>query len=229
MPYGEGPLFHDRHDAGRRLAQVLIPYKGTKDAIILALPRGGVVIGYELSRALHLPLDVFVTRKLGTPGNPELAMGALTETGYRHLNTDIIQSFGVSPVELEEEVQRQQQEIERRIKQYRKDKSLPPLSGRTVLLVDDGIATGATFYASLEALRVLKVHRLVAAAPVAPPNVRSELGARADEAVILETPQPFFGIGQFYQDFTQMEDEAVVHLLERSHAELQKAESTDES
>ncbi|MES4786572.1 MAG: phosphoribosyltransferase [Nitrospiraceae bacterium] len=227
MPYGEGPLFHDRHDAGRRLAQVLIPYKGTKDAIILALPRGGVVIGYELSRTLHLPLDVFVTRKLGTPGNPELAMGALTETGYRHLNTDIIQSFGVSPVELEEEVQRQRQEIERRIKQYRKDKSLPPLSGRTVLLVDDGIATGATFYASLAALRALNAGRLVAAVPVAPINVPGELRSKVEEAIILGTPDLFFGIGQFYEDFAQVRDEEVIALLEKAHAVVGKTGSTE--
>lgn len=209
-------LFQDRHDAGRRLARALGGYKQAKDTIILALPRGGVVVAVEISLALELPMDVFVTRKLGTPGNPELAMGALAETGYRHLNADIIQQFNVSNSELEDEVRRQHEEINRRIQRYRRGRPLPPLANRTVILVDDGIATGATFYASLTALRESGVRHMVVAVPVAPPHVPRELRSQADEVVILETPAVFFGIGQFYADFAQVNDDEVIGCLEES-------------
>jgi putative phosphoribosyl transferase len=209
-------VFQDRQDAGRQLAQVLGRYKTAKNNIILALPRGGVVVGLELSLALGLPMDVLVTRKLGTPGNPELAMGALAEIGYRHLNTDIIEQFNVSDSELEDEVRRQQDEITRRIQRYRRGEALPALAGRTVILVDDGIATGATFYASVGALRACRVRRLIAAVPVAPSRVPLDLRSQVDEINILETPALFFGIGQFYADFAQVSDEEVVECLERS-------------
>lgn len=213
-------IYRDRHDAGRLLAQALIRYKGAKDTLVLALPRGGVVVGYEVSLALQLPLDVLVTRKLGTPGNPELAMGALAETGYRHLNPDVIRSYGVLHRQLDEEVQRQQKEIDRRIERYRGGRDLPALKNQTVILVDDGIATGATFYASLGALRTSEVARLVAAVPVAPPHAISELKAVVDEVVILQTPEVFFGIGQFYEDFAQVEDEEVIACMEKVRAVL---------
>jgi putative phosphoribosyl transferase len=191
-------LSQNRHDAGRQLAQALGGYKGAQDTIILALPRGGAVVGLEISLALGLPMDVLVTRKLGNSGNSKLAMGALAETRYRHLNADIIQQFNVCEAELQEEVRRQHEEINRQIQQYRRGQPLPSLSTRTVILVDDGIATGATFYASLAALRAGSVRRLIAAVPVAPPRVLSELQPQVDEAVILEMPTLFFGIGQFY-------------------------------
>lgn len=210
------PLFLDRHDAGRRLAHALIHYKEASDTLILALPRGGVVVGYEISRELHLPLEVLVTRKLGAPGNPELAMGALSETGYRHLNPEVLLSFGVSSGQLEEEVQLQQQEIARRVERYRRGRPLPPMTGRSVILVDDGVATGATFYASVAALRTLNVRRLVAAIPVASTQVRSDLLSKVDEVVILETPMSFAAIGQFYLDFSQVTDEEVTACLERT-------------
>jgi putative phosphoribosyl transferase len=209
-------LFQDRHDAGRQLARALGRYKGAQDTIILALPRGGVVVGLEISLALGLPMDVLVTRKLGTPGNPELAMGALAETGYRHLNTDIIEQFSVSQSELEEEVQRQYDEINRRIQRYRRGQTLPSLADRAVILVDDGIATGATFYASLGALRACRVRRLIAAVPVAPPRVPVELRSQVNEIIILETPALFFGIGQFYAEFAQVDDDEVFECLEES-------------
>lgn len=221
-------MFQDRHDAGRRLAQALIRYKDAKDTLVLALPRGGVVVGYEVSLVLHLPLDVLVTRKLGAPGNPELAMGALTETGYRHLNADVLQDYGVSSVQLEEEVRRQQREIDRRIERYRQGRARPPVTGQTVILVDDGIATGATFYASLGALRAANVARLVAAVPVSPPHIPSDLQAKVDEVVILETPGLFFGIGQFYLDFAQVEDEEVLACLDKARAALKgNADASD--
>lgn len=214
----EGCLFEDRHDAGRQLAQALIQYREARDTIVLALPRGGVVVAYEISLALHLPLDVLVTRKLGTPENPELAMGALAETGYRHLNSDVIREFGVSQHELEEEVRRQQQEINRRIQRYRQGQRLPLLKDQTVILVDDGIATGATFYASLAALRDMHLRRLIAAVPVAPPHTPRDLKPKVDEVVILATPSLFFGIGQFYLDFAQVEDDEVIECLTKANA-----------
>lgn len=214
----EGCLFEDRHDAGRQLAQALIQYREARDTIVLALPRGGVVVAYEISLALHLPLDVLVTRKLGTPENPELAMGALAETGYRHLNCDVIREFGVSQHELEEEVRRQQQEINRRIQRYRQGQRLPLLKDQTVILVDDGIATGATFYASLAALRDMHLRRLIAAVPVAPPHTPRDLKPKVDEVVILATPSLFFGIGQFYLDFAQVEDDEVIECLTKANA-----------
>ncbi len=206
-------MYQDRHEAGRRLASALVRYKDAKDTIILALPRGGVVVGYEISLALHLPLDVLVTRKLGTPDNPELAMGALAETGYRYINTDVLRTYGISHDALEQETRSQQNEIDRRIARYREGRALPSLTGKTVILVDDGLATGATFYASLGALRTSTIHRLVAALPVAPPHAIDELKALVDEVVVLQTPEVFFGIGQFYEDFTQVEDEEVLACL----------------
>ena len=213
-------MFRNRHEAGCRLAEALVHYKNAKDTIIVALPRGGVVVGYEMSLALHLPLEVLVTRKLGTPGNPELAMGALAETGYRHLNSDILRECHVSSGQLEEEVRRQQQEIKRRIERYRQGKPLPPLTGQTVILVDDGIATGATFFASLAALRSAHVQRLVAAVPVAPRHIPAELRREVDDLVVLATPSIFHAIGQFYLDFQQVQDEDVVNDLEKAHTAL---------
>src|SRR5579884_2607173 len=139
MPSSEDSLFRDRHDAGRQLADRLKDYGPVADGLVVALPRGGVVVGYEIALALRLPLDVFVTRKLGTPVKPELAMGALAETGYRHVNRDVLQECRVTERELDEELQRQRHEIARRIQQYREGRSLPTLVGRTVILVDDGI------------------------------------------------------------------------------------------
>lgn len=214
MAKEDGSRFQDRRDAGRRLARALMGYKGAKDTVVLALPRGGVVIGYEVSLLLRLPLDVLVVRKLGTPLNPELAMGALAETGYRHLNADVINTYGITVAQLDEEVGRQQQEIRRRIETYRRGRPLPPLTGQTVIVVDDGIATGATFYVSLAALRAAKVARVVAAVPVAPPEASRELKRQVDEVIILQTPAWFFGISQFYESFLQVEDEEVIACLE---------------
>jgi putative phosphoribosyl transferase len=215
-PFTRKALFRDRHEAGKQLAEALRHYNDAKETLIVALPRGGVSVGYEISVALHLPLDVLITRKLGTPGNPELAMGALTETGYRHLNTDVIRECEVSSGQLEEEVRNQQEEIKRRIARYRHGQPLPPLADRTVILVDDGIATGATFFASLAALRAAQVHRLVAAVPVAPPRVVSDLRQMVNEVVILATPSRFFAIGQFYLDFEQVQDDEVVNDLKKA-------------
>lgn len=211
----EEVLFRDRHEAGQQLAEALIKYKGKKDTIVLALPRGGVVIGYEVSLKLRLPLDVLVVRKLETPGNAELAMGALAETGYRHLNPDVINIHGVTERQLEKEVKVQQEEIHRRIGTYRGGKPFPPVKDQTVILVDDGIATGATFYASLAALRAAEAAHVVAAVPVAPTEAAHKLKAKVDEVVILRTPSWFFSISQFYEVFLQVQDEEVIACLER--------------
>jgi putative phosphoribosyl transferase len=216
----EFALFRDRHDAGRRLAQKLLYYKEAKDTIVIALPRGGVVVGYDISLALRLPLDVFITRKLGTPSNPELAMGALAETGYRHMNEDVIREYHVTTAEVNEEILCQESEIRRRIERYRGGRALPPLKGQTVILVDDGIATGATFYASLGALLKVETAKIVAAVPVAPPRVLAELKMLVDDIVILHTSEWFFGIGQFYELFPQVEDEEVIACLEEVRGAL---------
>ena len=214
IPDSEFALFKDRHDAGQRLAQKLLHYKGAKDAIVIALPRGGVVVGYDISLALRLPLDVFITRKLGAPSNPELAMGALAETGYRHLNEDVIREYDVSKAQLDEETLRQKNEIDRRIRRYREGRALPSLKGKTVILVDDGIATGATFFASLGAILKAETARTVAAVPVAPPRVLAEVKSLVDKVVVLHTSEWFFGIGQFYEQFLQVEDDEVIACLE---------------
>jgi putative phosphoribosyl transferase len=214
MPNGEVALFRDRHDAGRRLAQRLLHYKEAKDTIVIALPRGGVVVGYDISMALRLPLDVLITRKLGTPSNPELAMGALAETGYRHMNEEVIREYRVSKKDLDEEIRRQNSEIGRRIQRYRGGRALSSLKGQTVILVDDGIATGATFFASLGALLKAEATRTVAAVPVAPPRVLAEVKMLVEEVVVLHASEWFFGIGQFYQHFPQVEDDEVIACLE---------------
>ena len=226
IPSSEFALFKDRHDAGRRLAQKLLRYQGVKDGIVIALPRGGVAVGYDISLALRLPLDVFITRKLGAPSNPELAMGALAETGYRHMNEDVIREYHVSNAQLEEETQRQKSEISRRLNRYRGGRTLPSLKGRTVILVDDGIATGATFFASLGALLKAEAAKIVAAVPVAPPRIVADLKALVDEVVVLHTSEWFFGIGQFYEEFPQVEDDEVMACLEKVRTALSATERT---
>lgn len=228
IPSSEFALFKDRHDAGKQLAQRLLHYKEASNTTIIALPRGGVVVGYDISLALRLPLDVLITRKLGTPSNPELAMGALAETGYRHMNEDVIRGYDISKTELEEEVLRQQNEIDRRIRRYRDGRALPSLKGQTVILVDDGIATGATFFASLGALLKAATKRIVAAVPVAPLRVVMELKNLVDEVLVLHTSEWFFGIGQFYEQFLQVENDEVIDCLETVRAALsQKMGSTE--
>lgn len=224
--YGAFRIFHDRHDAGQRLAQKLLHYKGARDTIVIALPRGGVVVGYDVSCTLRLPLDVLITRKLGTPSNPELAMGALAETGYVHMNPDVIREYEVSKAQLDEELLYQKSEVQRRIQRYRGGRALPPLKGQTVILVDDGIATGATFFATLGALVKSETARVVAAVPVAPPRIVIELKTLVDEVVVLHTPEWFFGIGQFYEQFPQVEDEEVMTCLDNVREALSQRERT---
>jgi putative phosphoribosyl transferase len=206
-------MFRNREEAGRILADKLSRYRNDPTALILALPRGGVAVGYQLSLALHVPLDVFITRKIGAPGNPEYAIGAVTETGSHYLNQEAIHSFGLSQHELQRLISVQQQEITRRKDLYRQGRPLPQLTGRTLFLVDDGIATGATFMASALAIRSLQPRRLVGVIPVGPPSTIREVRAHVDELVALMTPDPFVAVGNFFVDFTQVEDRDVIQYL----------------
>ena len=206
-------MFRNREEAGRMLAGELSRYRNDPTALILALPRGGVAVGYQLRLALHLPLDVFMTRKIGAPGNPEYAIGAVAETGSCSLNQEAVNSFGLSQHELEQLIHVQEKEIARRKDLYRQGRPLPQLTGRTVLLVDDGIATGATFIASALAIRSLQPRRLVGVLPVGPPSTIREVRSHVDELVVLMTPEPFEAVGNFFVDFTQVEDRDVIQYL----------------
>jgi putative phosphoribosyl transferase len=214
-------LFQNRTEAGRELAARLTAYRNDPTGLILALPRGGVPVGYEISLALNLPLDVFITRKLGAPDNPEYAIGAVAETGSIHLNQQALRMMGgfstASPY-FNEMVQSQREEIRRRKDLYRNGRPLPDLKDRTVLLVDDGVATGATFLASAEALRNLQVRRLIAVLPVGPHETLNEIGRQVDQLIVLTTPEPFYAVGNHYVDFRQVGDDEVVRYLEQAAA-----------
>ncbi len=205
-------LFEDRHDAGRRLAAALSEYRGT-DALILALPRGGVVVGYEVATALGLPLEVFISRKIGAPDNPELAIGAVAEVDGVWEDRDAMRFLGVTDQYLREEVDRQREEIRRRVVLYRAGRSLPSLSGRTAIVVDDGIATGYTMLAALKGIRTQQPGTLVVAVPVAPQESLSAVSKEADRVVCLASPEPFYAVGLHYEGFLQVTDQEVVDYL----------------
>jgi predicted phosphoribosyltransferase len=210
-------LFVDRREAGRRLAVRLRSYAGP-DTLVLALPRGGVPVGYEVARALEVPLDVFVVRKLGLPGHPEMAMGAIASGGIPLLNDNLVQYLGLSPELVDEVVEQEREELERRELEYRGTESPPDVRGRTVILIDDGLATGSTMLAAIEALRKLGPARIVVAVPVASPQACEALAREADDVVCAATPQPFHAVGLWYDDFSQTTDEEVRELLESARA-----------
>ena len=223
-------MFKNREEAGRRLAAELLQYRDDPRSLVLALPRGGVAVGYELSLALHIPLDVFITRKIGAPGNPEYAIGAVAETGSLYLNQEAVRSFGLSQYELDRLIHIQEKEITRRKELYRQGRSLPQLTGRTLLLVDDGIATGSTFIASVLAIRSLQPRRLVGVIPVGPSSTIREVRAHVDELVVLMTPDPFYAVGNFFTDFTQVEDRDVIQYLNLAEeAMIERAPSSPAS
>ncbi len=208
-------IYKDRKDAGLQLASRLTKYKDREDVLVLALPRGGVVIGYEVAKALNCLLDIIIIRKIGFPGQSELAIGAVSETGAVVLNEDIISTYTVSKEYIEEEISRQKKEISRRITLYRSGKGIPPLDGKIIILVDDGVATGATIKAAISTLKKEKIVRLVAALPVSSKDAEEEIKKTVDEWVCPETPVDFAAVGNYYQDFIQVSDEEVVELLKQ--------------
>ncbi|GIW54629.1 MAG: hypothetical protein KatS3mg082_1033 [Nitrospiraceae bacterium] len=222
MEIGIDTMFHDREEAGRLLAARLTAYRDDPTALILALPRGGVAVGYQMSLALRLPLDVFITRKIGAPDNPEFALGAISETGSLYLNREAIALSALTQEELDKLIRAQQEEIARRQALYRQGRKQPTVTDRTVLLVDDGIATGATFFASLEAIRSLNPRRLVGAIPVGPRETLEEVARKVDKLVVLQAPEPFFAVGSHYADFAQVEDEHVIRYLDLAEQALRE-------
>ena len=217
--------FRDREDAGRRLSVPLLGYTSS-NPIVLGLPRGGVPVAFEVARALGAPLDVWVVRKLGVPWQPELAMGAVAEGGVVFLDDALIARLGIGPVEVERERERKLLQVEQRVRQYRGDRPRPTLRDRTVILVDDGIATGSTARAAVRALRAERPRELVLAAPVAAPDTVAELGAEFDRVVTVLTPVDLFAIGRWYDDFTQVPDDEVRRLVERAAREYAAAQRT---
>jgi erythromycin esterase-like protein/predicted phosphoribosyltransferase len=209
-------LFRDRQDAGRVLAEKLAAYANRSDVLVLALPRGGVPVAYEVARALGAPLDVFVVRKLGVPGYEELAMGAVATGGVRVLNDQLIKRLGIPDHVIDAVTARERQELARRERLYRDGRPPPDISGRTVILVDDGLATGATMQAAIEALRQQNPARIVVAVPTASPDTCEEMKAQADDVICAITPEPFEAVGRWYQDFSQTTDEGVGALLART-------------
>ncbi|GAA4185551.1 hypothetical protein GCM10022252_16080 [Streptosporangium oxazolinicum] len=206
-------LFHDRRDAGRVLAGLLDRYRGQPGTVVLGLPRGGVPVAYEIATALGAPLDVFLVRKLGTPGREELAMGAISSGGVTVLNEGVVGGLGVAPEIVRRVARREGEELLRRERAYREGRPPPDLAGRTVIVVDDGLATGASMRAALQALRRLRPARTVVAVPTAPESACRDLAAVVDEVVCATTPSHFFAVGQSYRDFTQTTDEEVRDLL----------------
>lgn len=206
-------MFKNREEAGELLAQELAAFRNDPNAILLALPRGGVVVAYQLSLALHLPLDVLITRKIGAPGNPEYALGAVSETGAVYWNQEALSGLSVPERELAAAVQAQQKEVTRRVALYRQGRPFPSLKDRTVILVDDGLATGATFFASVTTARQAHPRRIIGAIPVGPRSTVQEARNLVDQLVILRTPEPFYAVGNFYRDFEQVEDREVLQYL----------------
>jgi putative phosphoribosyl transferase len=211
-----GTRFRDRKDAGRALADRLSDYIDQPDVRVLALPRGGVPVGYEVARALHAPLDIFLVRKLGVPGHEELAMGAIASGGVRILNEEVVRMTGVTQAQIAAVAADEQKELERRGREYRGGHPAPDVQGRTVILVDDGLATGSTMRAAAAALKEQGPERLVVAVPVAARETCEAFQAEVDEVVCAMTPEPFHAVGLWYEDFSQTTDGEVRELLERS-------------
>lgn len=212
-------IFRDREDAGRRLAERLARYRD-EDAVVLALPRGGVPVGYEIARALNAPLDVFVARKLGAPGQPELAIGAVAPGGVRIVNDRVVRELDVSEGWIEAVAEKELVEVGRRMRRFRDERPEPEIGGRTVILVDDGIATGMTVRAAIRAIREKSPRRIVLAVPVCAAVTADDLASEVDELICLQTPADLWAIGFWYENFHQLDDEEVVELMERSRGEV---------
>jgi predicted phosphoribosyltransferase len=211
-----GRPYHDRTDAGRFLAGKLAGYAGRPDVLVLALPRGGVPVAYEVARALGVPLDVFLVRKLGVPGHEELALGAIATGGVRLLNPDVVRSLRIAPEVIDEVAAIERAELERRGREYRDGRPPPDVHGKTVILIDDGLATGASMRAAVAALRQGQPARIVVAVPIAAAVTCEEFQDEVDEVVCARTPDPFYAVGLWYEDFSQTTDEEVRELLRRA-------------
>jgi len=209
-------VFRDRHEAGRLLAGRLAIYADRPDVVILALPRGGVPVAFEIATALHVPLDVMVVRKLGVPGYEELAMGAIASGGVQVVNEEVMRNLGLSSAVLKSVAAMEHQELARRERLYRGERGSANVEGTTVILVDDGLATGSTMRAAVSALRQRRPARIVIAVPTAAPETCEELKAEVDEMICATTPTPFYGVGQWYDDFSQTTDEEVRDLLQQA-------------
>ena len=208
-------IYRDRTDAGKRLAAELAEYAKRPDVLVLALPRGGVPVAFEVARALGVPLDIFLVRKLGVPGHEELAMGAIATGGVRVLNEDVVRYLNIREEVIDAVAAAEQRELERREKLYRGDRLAPDVRGKTVILVDDGLATGSTMRAAAAALRQQAPARIVVGVPVSSPATCDEFRDEVDEIVCAVTPEPFHGVGQWYEDFSQTTDDEVRELLGR--------------
>jgi putative phosphoribosyl transferase len=209
-------IFRNRSEAGHWLADRLKAYAHRPDVIVLALPRGGVPVGFELSRALGVPLDVFLVRKLGLPGQEELAMGAIASGGVRVLNDEVVQALAVPSSTIDRVARQEEQELRRREEAYRGSQPPPDVRGKVAILVDDGLATGSTMRAAVRAVKQMQPARVVVAVPVAAASTRDDLAAEVDEVVCETPPEPFLAVGRWYEDFSQTTDEEVRDLLERA-------------
>lgn len=208
--------FIDRRNAGRVLAALLANYASRDDVVVLALPRGGVPVAYEVASVLGVPMDVFLVRKLGTPGHRELAMGAIASGGVRVLNDDVVHWYGISDVAIDRIAREEQEELERRERAYRGDRPPPDLTNKIVILIDDGLATGSTMRAAAQAVRARRPARVVIGVPVGAPQTCADLAAVADEVICARMPEPFSAVGQWYLNFDQTGDDEVRELLQKS-------------
>src|SRR5438034_7090161 len=220
--------FSNRIEAGRELAEKLDKYAGREDVIVLGLPRGGVPVAYEVAKRLHVPLDVFIVRKLGVPGFEELAAGAIASGGVRVLNEDVMRAIPYADEAIEAVTAKETAELERREQIYREGRPPPELRDRIVIPVDDGLATGATMRAAVKALRERGVAKIVVAVPVAPPDTCHEIEQLADETICLSTPPFFQAVGQYYEDFSQTSDEDVRELLSQATQDISERNQTDQ-
>jgi len=220
--------FSNRAEAGRQLAEKLDKYAGRKDVIVLGLPRGGVPVAYEVAKRLRAPLDVFIVRKLGVPGFEELAAGAIASGGVRVLNEEVMRAIPYAEEAIEAVTVRETAELERREQIYREGRPSPELRDRVVILVDDGLATGATMRAAVKALRQRRAAKIVVAVPVGPPDTCREIEQEADETICLSTPPFFQAVGQYYEDFSQTSDEDVRELLSQAAQDIPERNQTNQ-
>jgi predicted phosphoribosyltransferase len=222
---GEMMIFKDRSDAGRKLATRLKRYANRGDVLVLALPRGGVPVAYEVAKELKAPLDIFLVRKLGVPGYEELAMGAIASGGVRVINEDVVRQLNIPDEVIDAVAANEQRELERRERAYRGNRPPPNVKGLVAILIDDGLATGSTMRAAAAALRKQGPARIVVAVPVSSPETCNEFRSEVDEIVCAATPEPFRGVGLWYEDFSQTTDEEVRELLEQEPPQRHHATS----